>query len=129
MLFRSRGYNRYNETGNPARHAELDAFENAAGKLSLDDRDTILVSTLEPCVLCTGGAMELAVDTVLYALTAPDDSGTMRVTPPESPENQMPRIVGRVLERESRALFETWLERPKHNLAQEPYVRRLLAMT
>lgn len=125
----ARGHNRFNETGNQARHAEIDAFEQAAGKLSLDGRDAILVSTLEPCVMCTGAAMEVAVDTILYALTAPEDSGTLRVTPPESPENQMPRIVGRVLERESRALFESWLERPNHNVAQETYVRRLLAKT
>lgn len=125
----SRGYNRYNETGDQSRHAEIDAFSKAAGKLSLGDRDAILVSTLEPCVMCTGGAMELSVDTVVYGLAAPDDSGSMRVTPPESPENQMPRIVGRVLERESRALFESWLSRPKHNDAQEAYVRRLLATT
>lgn len=125
----ARGYNRYNETGDQSRHAEMDAFNKAAGMLSLDDRDVLLVSTLEPCVMCTGGAMELAVDSIIYALMAPDDSGTLRVTPPESPENQMPRIVGRVLERDSRALFETWLTRPKHNVAQEAYVRRLLART
>ncbi len=44
--------------------------------------------------MCLGAAMEAAVDTVVYALKAPADSGTNRLKPPVSPESQMPRIVG-----------------------------------
>jgi len=124
-----RGYNRANATNDRARHAELVAFADAAGKVGAGERDVVLVSTLEPCVMCTGAAMECAVDAVVYGLQAPADSGTLRVTPPESCENQMPRFVGRVLEREARHLFEQWLERPKHDRGQEPYVRQLLALT
>ena len=119
-----RGWNRLNRTGDRAAHAEIDAFRAAAGRL--DPETAILVSTLEPCVMCLGAAMETAVDTIVYGLRAPDDSGTGRVQPPESADNQMPRIVGEVRAADSRALFEAWLGRADRNRAQEPFVRALL---
>ena len=121
-----RGYNEMNATQNKTAHAEIVTFAKAAGKLPLDARDFVLVSTLEPCVMCTGAAMEAAVDTIVYALQAPADSGSSRVRPPESPESQMPRIVGRVLADESRQLFERWLDQHRGE-PQAAYVEQLLA--
>lgn len=118
------GYNRLNRTGDRAAHAEIDAFRAARGRLPA--REAILVSTLEPCVMCLGAAMETAVDTVIYALRADDDSGTSRVQPPQSEDNQMPRIVGEVRVADSRARFERWLARPDHNREQERFVRSVL---
>lgn len=75
--------------------------------------------------MCTGAAMESAIDTILFALPAPLDQGSTRVRPPQSPESQMPRIVGRVLENESRVLFEEWLkDHQDHEGAA--YVKQLL---
>jgi HAD superfamily hydrolase (TIGR01509 family) len=122
----ARGWNRLNESRDRSAHGEIDALRNAAGLIAPAARDTILVSTLEPCVMCLGAAMEIAIDTVVYGLNAPSDNGTTRVEPPESPDNQMPRVVGEVRARESRALFEEWLERDDRNRDQEPYVRTLL---
>jgi hypothetical protein len=79
--------------------------------------------------MCTGAAMQCAVDTIVYALKAPADSGTGRVQPPESPESGMPRIVGDVLAEQSRALFDLWLKRPGNNPQQVRFVRQLLALT
>ncbi len=124
----ARGFNSMNTSQNKTAHAEIVTFANAAGKVPLDARDLILVSTLEPCVMCTGAAMESAVDTVLYALPAPADQGSTRIAAPQSPESQMPRIVGRVLEAQSRKLFEGWLqENEDHSGA--PYVKQLLEAT
>jgi tRNA(adenine34) deaminase len=123
------GFNELNRTQNPAAHAEMVTFAKAAGKVSADARDLVLVSTLEPCVMCTGAAMACAVDTILYALKAPADSGTGRVQPPESPESNMPRIVGDVLAEQSRALFDLWLAKPGNNPRQVAFVRQLLALT
>ena len=125
----SRAYNELNRTGIKTAHAEMAAFARSAGKVPPDARDLLLVSTLEPCVMCLGAAMEAAVDTVVYGLRAPADSGTARVEPPQSPESQMPRIVGRVLERECRALFEEWLRKPDNNPQQVTFVKQLLALT
>ena len=78
--------------------------------------------------MCTGAAMEAAVDTIVFGLRAPADSGTGRVEPPRSPESQMPRIVGDVLARESRNLFERWLAKNADS-PQAAYVKQLLAKT
>ena len=124
----ARGYNEMNRTQNKTAHAEIVTFARAAGRVPLDARDLIMASTLEPCVMCTGAAMEAAVDTIVYALRAPADSGTGRVHAPESPESQMPRIVGDVLAAESRTLFEEWM-RQHGSEPQAAYVRQLLALT
>ena len=125
----ARGHNELNVSQDKTAHAEMVAFRSAGGKVPADARDLLLVSTLEPCVMCLGAAMEAAVDTIVYGLKAPADSGTGRVQPPESPESQMPRIVGDVLARECRALFEQWLKRPGNNPKQVEFVRQLLKLT
>src|SRR5688572_23982736 len=124
----SRAHNEMNRSQDKIAHAEIVAFHRAAGKVPLEARDLILVSTLEPCVMCTGAAMEAAVDTIVFGLRAPADSGTGRVKPPASPESTSPKIIGNVLAEESIALFEQWL---KHNRGtpQAAYVEQLLALT
>ena len=77
--------------------------------------------------MCTGAAMEAGVDTILFGLRAPADSGTTRVAPPVSPESQMPRIIGDVLADASRALLEEFLRRDPRP-AQAAYVKQLLAL-
>ncbi len=105
----ARGFNEFNRSRNKTAHAEIVTFAHAAGKVDSNANDLILVSTLEPCVMCTGAAMEAAVDTIVFALKAPADSGTGRVQPPRSPESVMPRIVPNVLGHLSLALFKRWL--------------------
>lgn len=125
----ARGYNELNRTGDKTAHAEMITFAHARGKVPPDAQDLILVSTLEPCVMCLGASMEARVDTILYSLRAPADSGTGRVSPPESPDTGMPRIVGGILARQSRALFEQWIEKPSNNPDQVKFVRQLLELT
>lgn len=123
----ARAHNEMMGSGNRTAHAEIVAFARAAGKTDRESKDLLMVSTLEPCVMCTGAAMVGGIDTILFALRAPADNGSSRVTPPESPESVMPRIVGDVLADESRALFEEWLR----SGAPEPgasYVRQLLRL-
>lgn len=122
-----RAHNEQNASRNRIAHAEIVAFARAAGRLPEGARDLVLVSTLEPCVMCTGAAMEGAVDTIVYGLQAPADSGTTRVRPPESPESGMPRIVGDVLAAESRRLLERWLDAHAGE-PQAAYVEQLLGL-
>ena len=131
----SRGYNRVNALQRKIAHAEIIAFENAgsdspskASALPLDAQKVILVSTLEPCVMCLGAAMEAGVTDVLYGLKAPADNGTQRVRPPDSPESEAPIIEGDILAEESRALFVQWLN-GKEGEEQARFVEQLLALT
>ena len=122
----ARGFNEQNKTQIKTAHAEMVTFARAGGKLPKDANDLILVSTLEPCVMCTGAAMESAVDVILYGLRAPADAGSGRVQPPQSPESQMPRIIGDILAGECRKRFEHWLK-SHANTPQAAYVKQLLA--
>jgi tRNA(adenine34) deaminase len=131
----ARGHNRSNSLQRKNAHAEIIAFENAGSDgqgrpaaLPPDAADAILVSTLEPCVMCLGAAMEAGVKLVLFGLQAPADNGTQRVKPPQSPEASNPEIVGGILADESRHLFERWLERNK-GTEQSRFVEQLLTLT
>jgi HAD superfamily hydrolase (TIGR01509 family) len=124
----ARGYNEQNRSQNKTAHAEIITFARAAGKVPLDARDLVLACTLEPCVMCTGAAMEAAVDTVVFALRAPADGGSTLVNPPQSRESQMPRMIGNVLAEESQQLFGKFLAlNPRPEQAQ--YVKQLLKRT
>ena len=130
----ARGHNRMNALQSKIAHAEITTFQNAAGNgekepaIPLDSKDAIMVSTLEPCVMCLGAAMETGVQTVLFGLNAPADNGTQRLKPPQSPDNSDPEIIGGILADESRRLFETWLK-GKEGTAQAKFVEQLLALT
>lgn len=130
----ARGHNRVNALQRKTAHAEIVAFENAAspadGAIPLppDADDAILVTTLEPCVMCFGAAMEAGVKTVLYGLKAPADGGVGRVKPPDSPESHTPEVLGDILADESRALFVSWLAENDES-SQAAFVKQLLALT
>ena len=89
----ARGHNQLNALGRRTAHAEMVAFESADSRdgrpptLPLDAEAIIMVSTLEPCVMCLGAAMEAGAARVLFGLNAPTDNGTQQVKPPESPKS------------------------------------------
>jgi HAD superfamily hydrolase (TIGR01509 family) len=85
----------------PVAHAEIAALLDAGTLPSR--RDLVLVTTLEPCTMCLGAALECCIDTVVYALKAPGNGGTERVETP--PARTFPRLVGRVRRDESRDLM------------------------
>lgn len=58
-----RGHNQRVQKGDPMAHAEIDCLQNA-GRIG-NYRDTILYSTLMPCYLCSGAAVQFAVPTVI----------------------------------------------------------------
>ena len=117
--------NRMNETGRKTAHAELMAFEDGEDKISLEENDLIVASTLEPCVMCGGALMLSGVDTVIFGLEAPFDGATHRVSAPRSPESQFPRFIGGILANESRALLQEWLDANRET-SQADYVKQLL---
>ena len=119
----ARGHNEARRLGTRVAHAEMQALYDAAGHASRDVRDLVLVTTLEPCTMCLGAAMVMRVDTVAYALPAPDNGGIARVTPHDTPGSFLPRCVGGIGRTKSRALLEAWLARKPHHT----FVRDLLA--
>ena len=59
----SRGHNRRIQQGDPAMHAETDAFRRAGRQRSY--RDLILVTTLAPCWYCSGLIRQFHIGTVV----------------------------------------------------------------
>jgi cytosine/creatinine deaminase len=58
-----RGHNRRVQNGDPMAHAEIDCLTNAGRQKTY--ADTILYSTLMPCYLCTGAAVQFGVPKVI----------------------------------------------------------------
>ena len=123
------GWNELKAKRDRTMHAEIAAFRDAAGRYPTDADDLILVSTLEPCIMCAGAAYLCGVASIVYALSAPADGGMQRIQPPQSPEAKPPKVFGPTHEAEMRALFEQWLTLHKEDREQGDYVRQLLATT
>ena len=62
-LIVGRGHNRRVQKGDPMAHAEIDALTNAGRQRTY--RDTVLYSTLMPCFLCSGAAVQFGVPKVV----------------------------------------------------------------
>src|SRR5690606_5039870 len=58
-----RGHNRRVQGDDPSSHGETDAFRNAGRRRSY--RDTIMVTTLEPCWYCSGLVKQFGIGTVV----------------------------------------------------------------
>jgi cytosine deaminase len=58
-----RGHNRRVQEGDPVVHAEIDCIRNA-GRIG-SYRDTVLYSTLMPCYLCAGAAVQFGIPKVV----------------------------------------------------------------
>ena len=59
----SRGHNERVQTGDPTAHAEVVCFRNAERRR--DWSELTLVSTLSPCIMCTGTTLLFGVKTVV----------------------------------------------------------------
>jgi len=117
-----RGCNRARETGSYTRHAEIEALEDAAG-MDLPDRSgVVLVTTLEPCAMCLGAALEGGIDAVVYALEAPENGAVGRMRPSRAPGGVLPRFIAGIRREEGRRLLAEW--QADHGSG---FARRLLA--
>jgi len=58
-----RGHNRRVQNGDPMAHAEIDCLKNAGRQKTY--RDTVLYSTLMPCHLCSGAAVQFGIPKIV----------------------------------------------------------------
>src|SRR5690349_5994769 len=58
-----RGHNRRVQHGDPMAHAEIDCLTKAGRQKTY--ADTVLYSTLMPCYLCTGAAVQFGIPKVI----------------------------------------------------------------
>ncbi len=98
----ARAHRQARSAGTELAHAALLALQHAAVERGGRAEGLVLVSTEEPCALCLGAAVEAGIDTVVYALGAPEGGATGALQRVEG--RRMPRIVGGVGEAACRAL-------------------------
>jgi tRNA(adenine34) deaminase len=115
-------------------HAELrtllqvDGLKPFPGKR----RDTMLFTTLEPCLMCLGAAMSFMVGTVYYALESPGDGAAQLVDhwqrdPAAMPSYHLPDIQGGLLREESKALFAEYAQQQPSS-AMSAWAKTLAAL-
>ncbi len=121
-----RGWNELKAKRDRTLHAEIAAFRDAAGRYPVSAKDLILVSTLEPCIMCAGAAYLCGVQSIVYGLSAPMDGGMSRIQPPESPESQTPEVIGPIDPATIMMMFQEWIDCHESDDEQMPYVKQLL---
>jgi len=57
-------------------HAELWTLIEAQKQVYTETRPLTIFTTLEPCLMCLGAAIQCGVDEIVYAMDAPPDGGT-----------------------------------------------------
>jgi HAD superfamily hydrolase (TIGR01509 family) len=105
----ARAHNRVVASGDVTAHAEMCAIRLLGQRRSVTGEPLVMVTTLEPCVMCLGAAILAGVDTVVYALQAPTGLGSRVIGPSGIEHHPLPRIVGGVLADDSRALLSEWM--------------------
>lgn len=69
-----RGHNRRVQQGDPSIHGETDAFRNAGRQRNY--RDKIMVTTLAPCLYCSGLILQFKIGTVVVGESVNFQGGT-----------------------------------------------------
>ena len=104
-------------------HGELVALRDAGWRVFSAERPLTIYTTLEPCLMCIGAAMQCGVDEIVYAMPAKPDGGTKYIKDIAKQGEQVPKIRGKVLLQEAIDLMKENITRnPDHpglNYAKE----------
>jgi tRNA(Arg) A34 adenosine deaminase TadA len=71
------GRSRQVERGSALAHAELEVLERGSALLRDGADDAILVTTVEPCLMCLGAALRLGVGRIAFGAANPNAGVTM----------------------------------------------------
>lgn len=90
-------------------HGELLVLLEAKRKALFCERPLVLYTTLEPCIMCLGAAIESGVDKIVYGMPALPDGGTCYAPKMIGVKEKIPEIIGGVLENEEYALMKKFM--------------------
>jgi len=122
----ARAQTQVSRRGSIVAHGEFFALLEAGARVWTAKRPLIIYSTLEPCLMCLGAAMQAEVDEVVYAMDAAPDGGTRFQNDIIRGNQKPPRITRHVLQEESVALMKQLLVVNPGQPAV-PYVKAMLA--
>lgn len=89
-------------------HGEIDALHKAQYKIYTDNRPLILYTTLEPCLMCVGAAMQCNVDMIVYGMRCKPDGAASAVKGLAMQGQKNLKIVSKILETECLNVFRSW---------------------
>lgn len=87
-------------------HGELLVLLEAKRKLLFCERPLVLYTTLEPCIMCLGAAIECGVDKIVYGMPALPDGGVCYADNMKGIKEKIPEIIGGVMEKEEYELMK-----------------------
>ncbi len=90
-------------------HGETLVLMNAGRKVLFCERPLVLYTTLEPCIMCIGAAIEAGVDKIVYGMPALPDGGVVYTKYMRGVKENIPEIVGGVCEEEQYMLMKKFI--------------------
>ena len=97
-------------------HGELQALRKAKWDVFSKERPVVIYTTLEPCLMCIGAAMQCGVDEIVFAMPAEPDGGTRYLPCISEKGGKVPNIRSGVLMEEAIALMKENLKKnPSHS--------------
>jgi tRNA(adenine34) deaminase len=121
----AKGYTQVSTTGNPTQHGELVTLSKASDLLAKTKYPVTLYTTLEPCLMCLGAAMNCGIDTIIYALNAVPDGGTKFCTSFLKKGVNPPTIIPHIMKEESLLLFNKFINNNSVHFGLD-YVKRIV---
>jgi tRNA(adenine34) deaminase len=104
-----RGRNRRERLADPTHHAEIEAIREAAGTAGTWRLDgATLFTTVEPCPMCAGAAVNARLSRIVFGCTDPKAGycGTLANVPEDARLNHRCRVEGGLLAEESSGLLQ-----------------------
>jgi tRNA(adenine34) deaminase len=104
-----RGRNRRERLADPTHHAEIEAIREAAGTAGTWRLDgATLFTTVEPCPMCAGAAVNARLSRIVFGCTDPKAGycGTLANVPDDARLNHRCRVEGGLLAEESSGLLQ-----------------------
>ena len=105
---------RVRREGSIVAHGELTGLMSAGMGVYSCKRPLVLVTTLEPCLMCLGAAMQCGVDVLIYGMKCAPDGAASAVGGLGASGQRVPEIVGGVLEQECVEVFRHWPQAITH---------------
>lgn len=94
--------------GTLAAHAELLCVLNAENKLWAPERPLRIITTLEPCLMCLGAAMQVGVDEIYFGMRATPDGAVSNFSSVLA-DHASPKVTGGIEEGKSIQLMRRLL--------------------
>ncbi len=90
-------------------HGELNVLLSVKRQVFTCERPLVLYTTLEPCIMCLGAAIECGVDKIVYGMPALPDGGVCYADKMRGIKEPIPEIIGGLLEEQEYQLMKDFI--------------------